>query len=168
MTQNTQTITELSVDTQAIERLLLTAGVNDIVTYAALTAAIGRDVQGNARSNLIAAVRRVLRDHDIVFDAVHNVGVKRLDDAAIVGLGHRYTRKIGRMARRARRKLSKVQDFAALPNALRVEHNLRYAMLSVVGYFAGEKQAKRLAGRIQETMPGVTLRASLDAMKDDL
>lgn len=162
----TKAIPELSVDTQTIERILLAADVGTVIEYTVLSAAIGRNVQTDARHIMESARRRVLKSHRMVFEPVIDVGLKRLDDAGIVSLGPAYTGRIHNMARRGAQKLTAVQHFDELPNELKLEHNVRLAQLGAVRHMSGSRAAKNLSGRIKETVRDLPLRQCLDAMKE--
>jgi hypothetical protein len=161
----TKAIPELSVDTQTLERLLLTAETGSVVEYATMSAAIGRNVQTDARHIMESARRRVLRSHRMVFEPVIDVGLKRLDDEGIVSLGPAYVGRIHNMSRKAAQKLTAVQDFDALPNDLKIEHNVRLAQLGAVRHMSSSRAEKKLTGKIQDTAKTLPLRQCLDAMK---
>lgn len=160
-----QTIPEVSIDTLALEQLLLTVAISDVIGYDRLSAAIGRDVQADARHLLRTARERVRRSQQMVFEPIVNVGLKRLDDVGIVGLGGVYRGRIRRLARRGTRKLVCVGDFAALPNELKVEHNVSMAQLGAVAHFTGESTTKKIAGGMEASHKSLPLRECLDAMK---
>lgn len=162
----TRAIPELSIDTQTIERLLLATPVTGVVEYTALSAAIGRNVQTDARHIMESARRRVLRSHRMVFEPVVNVGLKRLDDVGIVSLGPSYVGRIHNLSRRGAGKLAAVADFDALPNEAKIEHNTRLAQLGAMRYFTSSKTAKRLAAGIDKASKELPLRKCLNAMKD--
>jgi hypothetical protein len=161
----TKAIPELSVDTQTIERLLLAVDVSATIEYAVMSAAIGRDVQGDARHIMESARRRVLRDQRMVFEPVMDVGLKRLDDVGIVSLGPAYVGRIHRMSKRGAQKLTAVQDFDALPNGLKIEHNVRLAQLGAMRHMTSSRATKTLTGKVGETANKLPLRQCLDAMK---
>jgi hypothetical protein len=88
-------------------------GVNQDISYVALSKAVGFRVTG-ATSSLISA-RRVLESaENIVFDTVRGQGLIRLDDAGKVASTERHARTIGRTARRGRKRLNTVENFSAL------------------------------------------------------
>jgi len=160
-----RTIPEVSIDTQTLERMLEATAVGDVVPYARLSEAIGRDVQTEARHHLNSARERLRRLREMVFEPVVNVGMKRLDDVGIVGLGRVYRNRARNLARRGRKKLVCVQDFTALPNELRIEHNTAMAQLGAVAHFTGEKTTKKIAGTMVANQKTLPLKACLEAMK---
>jgi hypothetical protein len=160
-----RTIPELSIDTQTIERLLAALPIGGVVTYRVLSDAIGRDVQGAARGNLYTARRRLLHRERMVFDVLVNDGLKRLDDAGKVMAGRAHVHRAVAQARLARRKTAAVDDFNALPNALKVEHNLTLAQAGVMVYMAGPQGTTQLQTKIATTPQPLALAAVLDAMR---
>jgi hypothetical protein len=116
-------IPELSIDTQTLERLLASAGIGDIVPYADLSTAIGRDVQADARGCLNTARKRLHKHSRVVFGVVTNVGIKRLNDEGKVGAAGAHIQRGRRQFIRARAAAVAVDDFDALPNEAKVEHN---------------------------------------------
>ena len=158
-------IPELSIDTQTIEQMLLGVLVGETVSYHTLSAAIGRDVQHGARHILNSARRRVLREHHAVFEPVTNEGMKRLDDAGKIGAGHWHMRRMRNQARYAMAKVSAVDDFPALPNTLKVEHNVLRAQSGVLLHLSSKRITAKLRGAIGSPQKEMPLRACLSAME---
>jgi hypothetical protein len=164
----TRAVPELSIDTQTIERLLWEIKVGETIAYATLSAAIGRDVQHHARHILRSACDRVLREKQMVFAAVVNVGMKRLDDLGIVSTGASTIRRIYNLSRRGQRTLAAVAAFDALPNDQKVRHNLTMGQLGMLTYATSGTTIKKLelkAGAGTEPLPTAKF---LDAMRDTL
>lgn len=161
-----RSISELSADTLALESALMTVAVGATVTYRELSAVICRDVQGKARSLLTSARRRVLRDQDALFEPVVRVGLKRLDDIGKVQAADVRPR-IRRIARRGRQKAASVTDFDALPNDVKVSHNMLMALLGAIDYAAQPATGRKLEAHIGNagTLPTV---AMLDLIKETL
>lgn len=161
-------IPELSIDTQTIERLLSEVGIGDVVSYAVLSEAIGRNVQNGARHILMSAETRLLREHQMVFAPVHGEGVKRLDDAGILGTGESTLRRVHNLSRRGARKLAAVKDFDALPNAQKVKHNLMIAQLGMLSHVTSGRTAKRLEEATSKAAQPMPTAKFLEAMKASL
>lgn len=165
MNTNTRAIPELSVDTQTIERLLLAVAVGDTITYVELTAAIGRDVQHAARHVLTSARRRVLGSARAVFEPVVDIGLKRLDDVGKIGAGRWHLSRARRQAQYAARKASAVDNFEALPNAQKIEHNVVLAQAGVMRHFTSAKSTNKLATAMTSPKHELLLRDSLKALQ---
>lgn len=139
-----------SIDAQMIYERLEKATVGEIVGYEELTALIGTDVQLKGRGYMETARRMAMRDKGMVFGPVRGVGLKRLADTEIVRSGQAYISKIRRHARRGMKVLVSVQDFAALPNDLKVRHNATASMLGAVAQFSGSTAQKRIEGAVEQ------------------
>lgn len=102
---------EMSEETAAVVKAL--RGVNLDISYTALSRAVGFAVTG-ATSALISARRHLESRENIVFETVRGQGLVRLDDTGKVKSTERHARTIGRTARRGRKRLNTVENFAAL------------------------------------------------------
>lgn len=147
MTDKKRALPELSIDTQTIERILSALPVNEIATYAVMSAAIGRDVQNDARHLLNSAITRRLRDGE-VYGVVINVGMKRLDDAGIVGTGALTAKRIRNLSRKGLKKLMNLKDYTSLPRQLQNEFNTRAAQLGILKAYTGTAKTRRIAGAV--------------------
>ena len=78
-----------SIDTQTVVDRLRASEIGDLVTYASISEALGRDVTNGARSVLQSARRIVLNEDQMVFGVVTRVGLKRLSDVEIVDAADR-------------------------------------------------------------------------------
>jgi hypothetical protein len=164
MTDIPRAIPEVSIDTQILERALLLVGVGDVVTYAQLSGVISRDVQEEARHHLASARRRVLRGHRMVFEPVMNVGLKRLDDAGKIAAGRWHIKRSRNQAKFAQVKVSAVDDFDALPNNLKVEHNMSLAQTGALLHMTSPRSVEKLKGSFETTKKELSLKACLAAM----
>lgn len=154
-------IPELSVDTQILERRLLDVSVGEIVSYEELSKTIGRDVQRKAHHLLTTAVRRVLRDKQIVFAAVHGKGLKRLDDAGVLGVGEAAIAAIGRKSRRTVKKMA-CADYKALKPEERTQHNVIVSQLGVLAHITSSSVQKKLeASAGHEKLPVAKMLAAV-------
>ncbi len=85
----------------------------------------------------------------LVFEAIHNVGYRRLTDEEIVktqaakGLSH-----IARTARKTARKVQCV-DFSNLSNENRIQHNVQISMLGAVAQFTKPKAGNAIEGEVR-------------------
>ena len=168
MTQQ-KSIPELSVDTQIIEGLLRTASIGDVVTYESMSAAIKRDVQKEGRGNLRTARRRLHKIDHMVFGAVTNMGVKRLNDegksAAARGHAHRGRNQF----KQASVTATAVDDFGKLPNHLKIEHNVIVAQAGALLHMTSAKSTKALEGKIgDDALKSFKPKESLELMKASL
>jgi hypothetical protein len=161
-------VPDLSIDTQTVERLLADISVGDAVSYETLSSAIGRNVQGDARHILKSAQSRLLRERQMVFAPVWGKGMKRLDDVGIVGTGVHTLKRVHNLARRGARTLAAVQDFEALPNESKVQHNLMAAQLGMLSHVTSGRVAKKLEAQTRQSATPLPTAKLLEAMKASL
>lgn len=161
-----RSIPELSVDAQVLERSLNKADVGATVTYEALSALIGRNVQTSARHLLQTATRRLERDGK-VFAAVFGVGVKRLDDAGVIGTGEAAIRSIGRKATRSAKKLSTV-EYDVLSEPLKLKHNAMISALGVLRHMSRSRTLDKLEIAVGQAAQALALGPCLEELKTQL
>lgn len=165
--EKNRAIPELSVDTQTIERLLWEVPVGEVASYGDLSAAIGRDVQRKARHILNSAVRRVLREKQVVFAAVNGVGLKRLSDVGVLGVGAQAVTAIGRKSRRTVKKLACAQ-YEALSKPEQTVHNVLVSQLGVLAHITSAGTQKKLEAKIDQAQKKLPVGKMLDEMRATL
>jgi len=141
-------IGQTSVEVQELVKMMADTKIGDVLSYKAMTKAVGRDVQ-RRRSMLDSARRIAMRDHRCVFAAVVNDGLRRLDDVETVEICTDVRRKrIRTQARNGLRELTTVQ-YEALPESKRMSHHVGIAILG--GLYAGSSRSemKRLAHKVE-------------------
>lgn len=158
-----RTIPQLSIDTKTIQDRLAKCAVGDTVSYEELTALVGRDVQQQARGNLMSAMRRLVPDGK-VFATIRGEGVKRLSDVEIVGVGPATMNRMRRAANRARAKLAQVDDFEALPRDAKITHNLSMSVLGVLHHMTKASTVRQLEARIDQAQKALPLAKTLEAL----
>jgi hypothetical protein len=79
---------------------LIRVKVGDTITYEQLQEAIGIDLRKKGRGALSAALRRVERDYQIVFDVIPGAGYVHIDSGLRVKKAERKNRGIFRAAKR--------------------------------------------------------------------
>lgn len=125
---------------RAVERLTqLRQGQH--VEWTALNMLLGLDTQVEGRHYVDSARRILLREQNRVYEVIPGTGVKWLTDAEVAKLGTAYTRRLGRMARRWRKKASAVN----YRNLTQAEINQAMTSIAQAGFFeqaatAGHKQ----------------------------
>jgi hypothetical protein len=148
----------LSPDTRILADALSAVSYGQEISYAELSALIGRDVTHAARSNLTGALRIVLRDDGAAFQSIRGVGYRRLppDDA----------HEIGSSARRKARRLSNraVQGMVAVAkstNGLSPDAQKRLATeISTLGLLAELSRDTTVAAQAQQADPVSPARAA--------
>jgi hypothetical protein len=136
-------VTEISADTRAVVDALLACPIGETVTFAALSAAIGRDI--TRHRHIVVAARRVAeREAGAVFTNVRGVGYRRLDAETTVAVVAPAARKhIARSAKRAARSInaaiSKV-NYLPMEARRRAVHEL--GVLGIIEHAARERVPK--------------------------
>ena len=119
-------------------------------------------MQREANPCLQSAMRAALRQ-EMVFSTIRGVGVKRLTDRELAGIGEATRQHITKSARTAMKKMTLVQDFKALTNEEKIRHNTSLAMLGAVAHIASPKQAKALEGKVSTTLGTLPVQKTLAA-----
>lgn len=151
-----------SIDTKLLLQRLQKAEVGELLTYDELGDIIGRDVQKEARSCLLSAIRSCL-SAEIVFGTVRNVGVKRLTDRELAGIGEDVRSHIGRVARKATRKMTLISNFDNLTNEEKIRHNTTISMLGAVGHITSVKANRSLENKVAASLEVLPLQKTLSA-----
>lgn len=137
-----------SPDTKILRSVLEEAKVGDVITYDALSKAIGRDVREYARSSMYAAMRQLRAEHNYVFAARTNVGYQRMSDVEIVV--NVATRQRQSVQRKANRNLNllRIVDYHELPEEHRMQHIVASAQFGVIASMANASSTKRIAHEV--------------------
>lgn len=137
------------VDAQTITKFLEEIPVGAIATYEEISRLINDDIQAN-RGPMETARRILLRENQIVFGAVHGIGLKRLDATEIVEQEQGTVIKVRRATTRAMKRLASA-DFDSLPPPEQGRHRLVSATLGAIAVCSGKKAQNKLSQRIQNS-----------------
>lgn len=140
----TKSIPEISSESLMLIKVLSAVTVGEIALYQQLSAAIGRNVQKEARGILATARRHMLKEQQAVFEAVRTVGLKRLTDGEIANSGGSILRSINRTTARGLIKLSSVKDFSSLTDHQKIRHNTTTSLLLVFHDISRNKGVQRI------------------------
>lgn len=160
-----RTIAEISIDSRILYDRLSKMDIGESISYAELSALIGKDVQREARGNLNTARNQARREHGMVFGAIIGVGLKRLKDEEIVGEGLKTVKAIGRASRRAMGKLVCVQDFDAMPTQAQTKHNTMLSILGVMNAMARPKRIFQIEASVEAAQKKLPIKQTLEAFK---
>ena len=153
---------EASPDARLLRGRLKAVEIGQMVTYVELSAVVSRTV-GGAFGPLRTALRSLLHDEQRVFGVVRGIGLKRLSDAEIVEAADSDIDSVRRKARRAARKLTSVQDFAAMDPAKQLAHTARLSIFGAIGHMTTESAVRKIetaaTGRATELPIAETLKA---------
>ena len=140
---------KLSSDSVAVMRVLEHVAIGEVVSYATISEAIGRDIT-KFRNALESARRAVQRDKQMIFDVVRGIGMARLNDSDIVDLSDKARAHVRRHARRTAKKLVCV-NYEALSREKQTKHNAALSMFGVISELSSPGSVKRLEQRIEQT-----------------
>lgn len=149
---------EMSADARFLKQRLheLTPGAS--ITYAELTALIGKPVNGS--TSALQTAKRSLLKEGYVFSPIRGEGVQRLTDADVVATDD--ISPLRRHARRVGKRLSTV-SYDALSMPQQLAHTAKASIISMVSAVTTEtavsKIEKAAGGRAGELPIGETLKA---------
>lgn len=152
-----------SVQTNSLIDVLRAASVGTVVSYAALSEAIGEDVT-ECRHYLYTAVN-VLQGEGIAFGTVRGEGVKRLVSEEIPAIGDHAMAHIRRTSRRARKRMGVVSSMNDVPNEVRIKVNATASMLGVIENFSSNKSRKVVEAEVTKTQGPIPPMKLLEALK---
>jgi len=157
-------IQKISADAEMLIGLLGGVVVGDIIAYAELTQAIGRDIQDEGRGVLNTARNRLLRDERMVFETIREVGLRRSSDSDIVAnTGTQTLRRMRSTVRRGKLYLDAIQDVEKLSQEELRYLNAQKGVLSIVKMVASSKKVKQLE-QVVVPDPGQKFLTSLGLM----
>ena len=96
---------ELETEVAIIVRMLSSLSVGAVLSYHAITEAIGRDIQSEARTSLLRARQAAEKETGVLYGTVSNVGIKRLPSSETPSVGFYALKSISRKARRTINRL---------------------------------------------------------------
>lgn len=139
-------------DIQALMDALAGLQPGQHLTYAQLSALVGRDVGAKYRYLLEAACNRLLKDSRQAYGALHRVGIKRLTDVEAIGQCVTVMHRVRRIARKAVAKATTV-DFAGLTDDDKRRHNAYISQMAAIAYTADSRHLNRLTEACQNHNP---------------
>ena len=140
---------EKSADTKIIETVLKEAKVGEVITYDAMSKALGRDVRSHAQGAMQTA-RKTMLDGGIVFGTERNVGLIRLNDVQIVDSTEDDRKRVQRIGKRSLKKLGSVK-FELLENDQKRRHTTMAAQLGAIAMFASKSSTTKIESHVKPT-----------------
>ena len=141
---------EPNPDTRLLTDVLLALKHGEVLTHEDMAKLLSRRIDG-ADPALQSARRRAEREDGFVFTAVRKVGIRRLTDEEIVGLGETGAKSIRRASRRYARRVANVGSFDALSAADKAKHNGALALFGAVMAATKASTLRRLEGAANST-----------------
>lgn len=143
-----KSIAEASPESRLLFAFLIKAKVNEIFTYDQLSKVIGRDIRKH-RGAIYTAKRMALREHNMVFNAVRKVGIKRLASDGMSEAGMGAIESIRRKSVRTGRMLS-CANVEELTNGARIRHNTVASIVGVLALVTKPSAVKRLEATVEK------------------
>jgi len=151
---------ELSADTRFLRQKLAEVKAGDTISYAALSEAVGKPVDG--AFSALQSARRKMEKEGFVFSPIRGVGLIRLDDAGVIDAADSDIAAMRRKARRSGVKLSTV-SYDALPDGKKLAFTAKASIVGAIAAIATNKAVAKLekaaGGRSGELPITETLKA---------
>lgn len=133
--------------------------VQEVIPYSVLSGLVGGDVQREQRHLLASATKALLRER-IVFGAVTNVGLKRLNDMGIVDRAETGLTRIQRAARRSGRILT-LADYEQLSPVDQKRYRITQIRLGATVQFGGKKALGQITRAVEASVTAKQLKAAI-------
>ncbi len=161
-----RTIGAISVETQNICNILLELKKDEIISYKNLSEKVGRKMKGND-SHLQSSIKILLKDHQVVFENIRNIGYKRLNDNEIVS--HTQTRTSKSIYLKCKRGIKKIMvaEDKHLDNSAFVKRNAALSCFGALAHASKPSKFKKLEQRVIANSNGqLPIGVTFDHMKD--
>ena len=136
---------EQSVEARLMIQYLRPLPMKAFVSYAALSAIVGVEVDGSLPA-LRTALIRLQRDEGMLFMCIPGKGVERLDDEAIVNDGTARAERMRRMAKRTVERLT-VAAFEKLSGPSQRRYSAVASISATVAWMVKPKQMEKIADK---------------------
>ena len=145
--------TEISPTVRALVDALVSVSPGELITYRALSAAIGQDVR--EVSHLLLRARDIAgRDHGALYGTERGVGYVRLTTEQLPGVGATLRASVRRRTRRVSSRLSmaasRVND---MPAETARKINAELSVLGLLNHLSGDKRAEPAAAHDHRPEP---------------
>lgn len=152
-----------SMEIVAVADALRSCAPGETATYQTLDHALGADCR--VSRHIVMAARDRLHDEGFVFEAVPNVGYRRLTQEEIAAtVPTRRAYRIRGQARRGLKELSAIERPDALGPAERARYYAGAALMSAIAAVATNRGLKKI-GQLATESASLPLDATLDALK---
>ncbi|MFA5381811.1 MAG: hypothetical protein WC356_01505 [Candidatus Micrarchaeia archaeon] len=153
---------KIGIDAQVLYDRIIQVNPGEIITYEELNELIGRDVQTDAYASLFTARNKARSINRKAFGVMPNVGLKCLEDDEIVGAGHKALDRARGRARNGFKTLICLNNYAGLPDHLKIKHNTVATLLAMVNRITKPKTVAAIEGVISEKMEKLTFSQTLE------
>jgi hypothetical protein len=159
-------IGQVSTDTRALVDAGKLIAVGSVWPYEEMTAILGRDIQGDARSVLESARRIMEREYNIVFGVIRNVGLKHLTDDEAINTGQGTIDHNRRMSRRAAKRIASLKSPETVSQAAQTKQFTFLSLFGAIVHMTRPRQIEKLSSRVEAAHKELPLAKTLDAFKE--
>lgn len=154
---------ENEADVAALKASLLSAPIGEMISYAALSEAVGRDVT-ERRWVLSRAIHEAEEESGGLFSTVRGEGIKRLETQHVADAGLSTINKIRRTAKRGHKRLSSVRVNDLPPQE---QHRLtaHKSMLGAISLLADGRKSPTIAKEVAAVGHAIPAGRVLDLLK---
>lgn len=148
-----RSINEMHTDTRILINYMETKMIKErqvFVSYADLSAAIGRDIRNGSRGLLNTARKHIETEHKVLLEAVRNEGVKCTTD--YVGKADQQIKHVGKTTRRELKRIVNATTDEDLSNGERIKLNARLSQLGAFAVMAKPSATHRLESSVEQNM----------------
>lgn len=161
-TEKKKTIPSISIESQEIIKILLTAEVGDVFTYEQLSEVCLGDVRKEKYFALDTARKTMLRDYYRVFQTVKKVGIKRANDIEIIEEAGVAIAQVHKTIGRKLKKLEAVSEYEKLPKQKKVEYNARTSQLGALYLITKASKSKQIESATAKNGEKLALKETMD------
>lgn len=136
-----------NVETRLLIQEFQKVKVGEVITYERISEVAGKEVT-KLRGSIMTAIRRCLRDKDMVFACVRNVGYKRLNDDEIVDKGSSDSAALRRKALKTLEEQTKV-DFEQLSRQKQMQASAQTSIMGTIAMMTKTKSIEKIASNIE-------------------
>lgn len=152
----------MQTDARALAEQLAQAQPGQVISYAVLTALIGRDVQREAYTALSRARQMVQDENRMVFVTLHGQGLRRADDDTIVRTTTGQIQALHDETRRIQRRLACVKPEGLSADAA-VTYRQNVALTGALAHFTAPDTQKTLREYSRQSARPLPLAATITA-----
>ena len=154
---------QIGIDAKTIADLMINTPVGGVLTYEAMSAAIGRDVLGQRRS-IQTAINFCISEHRAVFAVVTGVGYRRLNDSEAIATGESYIKRIRRAAARGIRRVA-CANYETLNDSDKIRHNVNTTLLAMISESTSRSSVQRIEKAVSDSSASIpAARAAIAAL----
>jgi len=150
-----KSIKETSPETRLLYARIAKMEIGEVIPYAELDNIASRAVQGKGKHNLDRARHIAQRDDNIVTDCVFGVGLKRLDDSGIAGIGTHTLKSIRRKAKKGAKAMLNIRNYNALSNDEKRDYSTTLSVLGVVSHVSEPRRIAAMKNQISDSSNGL-------------